>query len=137
MAAEITRVLIVEDHPLVRSLLTSLVQEQPRMEVVAQVATGEQALELMAKLVPNVVLTDLALPGINGFEVIRTVQQKFPDTCVIAVSNYPASVYETAVLEAGGKGFVPKDEAIDQLVLAIQTVRDGGSWTHDGLPESV
>jgi len=137
MTVENTRILIVDDQPLIRALLQSLLAEQADLTVVGEAETLAKALELIATAAPDIVLTDLSLPETTGLEAVESIHQQFPGVAVIVVTNRPADPYETATLTAGARGFVPKHEAVAELVSAIESVQTGKVWTQSTARDAV
>lgn len=122
------RLLLVDDHHLVRSGLLRLLSEEPDFEVAAEAATGEDAVRLARELQPDVVLMDINMPGMGGLEATRRVLQNNPRIKVIAVSMYQDEPYPTRLLEAGAMGYLSKDSAADEVVSAVRAVAEGKSY---------
>ena len=125
--AKIT-VLIVDDHTLVRDGIRSLLELVTDVEVVGEAANGREALEQVKELTPDVVLMDLAMPIMNGLEATRRIRREFPDTKILALTQYDDSEYVIPVIEAGASGFVTKMAAFSELASAIQAVYRGESY---------
>jgi NarL family two-component system response regulator LiaR len=121
-------VLIVDDHTLVRDGIRSLLELVTDVEVVGEAANGREAVEQVKELVPDVVLMDLAMPIMNGLEATRRIRREFPDTRVLALTQYDDSEYVIPVIEAGASGFVTKMAAFSELASAIQAVYRGDSY---------
>ncbi len=121
-------VLIVDDHTLVRDGIRSLLELVTDVEVVGEAANGKEALEKVKELAPEVVLMDLAMPVMTGLEATRRICKEFPDTKVIALTQYDDSEYVIPVIEAGARGFVTKMVAFSELASAIQAVHRGDSF---------
>ena len=122
------RVLIVDDHTLVRDGIRSLLALIADIEVVGEAANGKEALEKVKGLAPNVVLMDLAMPIMGGLEATRRLRKEFPETKVIALTQYDDSEYVIPIIEAGARGFVTKMAAFSELASAIQAVYNGDSF---------
>lgn len=123
-----TRVLIVDDHTLVRDGIRALLTLAADIEVVGEAANGMEALEKMKELLPDVVLLDLAMPIMNGLDTTRKIRKEFPKTKVLALTQYDDSEYVVPVIEAGARGFVTKAAAFSELATAIQAVANGDSY---------
>jgi len=114
------RVLIVDDHTLVRDGIQALLSLVANIEVVGEAANGKEGLEKVKELTPDVVLMDLAMPIMGGLEATRRIRKEFPGTRVLALTQYDDSEYVIPVIEAGACGFVSKMEAFSELASAIQ-----------------
>jgi len=122
------RVLIVDDHTLVRDGIRALLALVADIEVVGEAANGREALEQVKQLAPDVVLMDLAMPILSGLEATRRIRREFPGTRVLALTQYDDSEYVIPVIEAGARGFVTKMAAFSELASAIQAVYRGDSF---------
>ncbi|MGH8430353.1 MAG: response regulator, partial [Solimonas sp.] len=105
------KIMLVDDHRLVRAGLKRVLQEVPDMEVIAEASTGEEALELLRNHSPEVVLMDINMPGIGGLEATRRLLQKLPQARVIVVSMHLEEPYPSRMLAAGAAGYISKDSA--------------------------
>ena len=122
------RVLIVDDHTLVRDGIRALLSLVADVEVVGEAANGKEALERTKELLPDVVLMDLAMPIMGGLEATRRIRKEFPRTKVVAITQYDDSEYVIPVIEAGASGFVTKMVAFSELASAIQAAYRGDSF---------
>ncbi len=122
------RVLIVDDHTLVREGIRSLLALTANIEVVGEAADGGEALKKTRELVPDVVLMDLAMPLMNGLEATRRIRREFPGTKVLALTQYDDSEYVVPIIEAGARGFITKMSAFSELAVAIQATYRGESF---------
>jgi two-component system response regulator NreC len=123
-----TRILIVDDHTLVRDGIRALLMLVSDIEVVGEACNGMEAMEKMKELLPDVVLLDLAMPLMNGLDTTRRMRKEFPKTKVLALTQYDDSEYVVPVIEAGARGFVTKAAAFSELATAIQAVARGDSY---------
>lgn len=138
MSSERIRVLVADDHAVLRAGLRLLLDTQPDMVVVGEAETAEQAMTLDADLSPDVVLLDLALPirtgdpntVPSGLEAIRRIKSERREARVLALTMYDDEGYLRAVLEAGGAGYVLKQAADTELLSAIRAVWRGGTYLH-------
>ena len=105
------RILIADDHTLVRAGLTSLIARMPEMEVVAEAADGRQALRMVRDLQPDLVLMDIAMPGLNGLESAERIHNIHPKTKIIILSMHASEEYVAQALKAGASGYLLKDAA--------------------------
>jgi len=123
-----TRVLLADDHGLVRAGFRSLLEKIPSVEVVAEARDGREALALLKTHRPDVVLMDIAMPSLNGLEAVSRASKEFSSTRVIILSMHTNEEYVVQALRAGASGYVIKDAAVAELGLAIQAVTSGGTY---------
>lgn len=121
------RVMIVDDHAVVRSGLSAFMLAYDDLELVAEAGSGEEALRLCATAHPDVVLMDLVMPGMDGAETTRRLRQEFPEVQVIALTSFKEEELVHAVLQAGALSFLLKDVSADELARAIRNARSGRS----------
>lgn len=119
------RLLLADDHTLLRAGLRMLLSAEPDLEVVGEAASGEEAVAMTAQLRPDVVLMDLSMPGIGGLEAIRRIAASGSAARVLALTVHAESEYLMPVLEAGGRGYVTKHSADRELTDAIRVVARG------------
>ena len=119
------RVLIVDDHGIVRAGIRSLLDGQSDMEVVGEAAGGEEAIEKANELKPDLVLMDIAMPGMNGIEATRRIKEELPDTSVLVLSMHDDEEFFFPVLRAGASGYILKEAEPQELLYAIRTVHLG------------
>jgi DNA-binding NarL/FixJ family response regulator len=122
------KVLIADDHTLVRQGIRSLLALTADIEIVGEAADGREAVGKVRQLAPDVVLMDLAMPKMGGLEATRRIRREFPATKVLAVTQYDDSEYVIPVIEAGARGFVTKMASPLELASAIQAVYRGDSF---------
>ncbi len=123
-----TKILIVDDHALLREGLQSLLSAQPGMRVVGTAEDAQSGISKITSLGPDVVLTDLAMPETGGVDAIRLIKAAHPDTRVIALTFHREDSYIHAALKAGADGYVLKDDSRDELVIAIGSVLRGKNY---------
>jgi DNA-binding NarL/FixJ family response regulator len=121
------RVILADDHPAVRAGIRQFVERDPAIEVLAEADDGAQALELIRRHRPDVVMLDLQMPNISGLELISLVRTEHPDIALIVLTAYDDSPYIFAALRAGAKGYLLKTSGPDELARAIRCVHGGGS----------
>jgi DNA-binding NarL/FixJ family response regulator len=119
------RILIVDDHKMLRGALCQLVQSQPDMEVVGQSSDGLDIIALAQETVPHLVCMDIGLPGMNGIELTRMLLQALPHLKVVALSAYSDKLHVLDMINAGAKGYVTKVEDGEELLRAIRAVCNG------------
>lgn len=136
--ADKLRVLIADDHQIVRDGLRSLLEKESDLEVVATVEDGRTAVRLVAELQPDVVIMDISMPGLNGIEATRKITRDFPNIKVIALSMQDDRHFVINMLKAGASGYLLKDCAYRELVKAIQiVVRTGKSYLSPDITDIV
>jgi DNA-binding NarL/FixJ family response regulator len=131
------RVLLADDHAIVREGLKSLINSQPGMEVIGEASDGDGAVDLVAALDPDVVVVDVSMPGLNGAQVTTRLRAAKPDRKVIVLTVHEDKGYLRLLLEAGASGYVLKRSAAAELVQAIRTVADGGTYLDPSLAAGV
>ena len=117
-----TRILIVDDHKIIRDGLRMLVKKQPDMEVVGEADNGREAVRLALELIPDVVIMDVTMADLNGIDATRQIHKEQPDIKMIALSMHSDRRFVTGMLEAGATGYLLKDCAFEELAQAIQSV---------------
>lgn len=122
------RILLAEDHGISRQGLRSLIEKEPGMEVVGEAEDGRKGLELVRQLLPDILITDIGMPNLNGVDATRQIVRDFPQTKVIALSVHSKMAYVTGMLKAGASGYLLKRCLFDELLEAIQTVSAGGTY---------
>ena len=122
------RVLIADDHALVRAGIRALVEKIEGVLVIGEAGKGSEALDLVRQLKPNLILLDITMPDGGGFEVLDQISKKHPDVKVIVLTVHEAGEYANRALRAGAAGFLPKSAASTELEQAIQTVVRGEGY---------
>ena len=131
------RVLLADDHALVRAGIRALVEKIDGVEVVGQAGDGREALQLIKKHRPNIVLLDITMPGLNGFEVLDQTAREYPEVSVIVLSVHEAEEYAMRALNLGAKGYLPKSAASAELEQAIKTVASKGKYLSPELSKKI
>jgi len=122
------RIILADDHRIVREGLRSLLEGQPDMEVVAEAEDGQEAVQLVRELVPDVVIMDVTMPGVNGIMAAHQVMAGYPDVKVIALSMHADKRFVMKMLDAGAAGYLLKDCAFEELARAIKAVIAGNTY---------
>jgi two-component system response regulator NreC len=122
------RVLLADDHKIVRQGLRALLEKQQDMEVVAEAENGRAAVRLAAGMAPDVVIMDVTMPDMNGVEATRQILSKSPDIKVIALSIHADALFVTEMLKSGAAGYLLKDCAFEELTRAIRTIIDDKTY---------
>jgi two-component system response regulator NreC len=121
----IIRVMIVEDHDVIRFGLKSFLETQEGVEVVGEASNGEEAIELAQKIKPDVILMDITMPVMDGLAATHHLKQTCPDCHILALTVHEDKEYFSQMLAAGASGYITKQSASDELVLAIEAVAKG------------
>jgi two-component system, NarL family, invasion response regulator UvrY len=119
------RILVVEDHSVVRRAICSLLSSDPALNVICQTADGEQAVQKAEELQPDLALLDISLPGISGIETARRIRNVSPKSQIIFLSQHDSPQVVRLALNMGGQGYVAKSDAGSELLSAIRAVRAG------------
>ena len=131
------RVLLADDHALVRAGIRSLLGAMAEVEVVGEAASGEEALELAQRKNPDVVLMDIAMRGITGLEAAAAMRERLPAVRVVILSMHSGEEYVLQALRAGAAGYLLKDAATGELELALRSVMRGESWLSPAVSRQV
>lgn len=135
------RVLVIDDHTLIRAGITALLERMERIEVVGEAGDGREAMVMIKELSPDIVLLDLQIPGLSGFDVLRETTEKFPAVKIIVLSVHDVQEYAPRTIQAGAAGYLPKSAASTDLERAINQVIMGEKYlptelTQAGSPEA-
>lgn len=127
------RVLLVDDHTILREGVRALLADEPEIVVVGEAGDGEEAVEKVDALRPDVVLMDMVMPRMNGLEATSHIKRAHPDVKVLILSMYDDDEYVQQVIQAGASGYLLKGMAADDLVLAIREVHSGSSFLNPAI----
>ncbi len=136
-AEAVIRIALVDDHEVVREGLKSLINGQHDMTVVGETGDGETALKMARDLSPDVVVTDLSMPGLTGSELAARIRRECKAVKVLALTVHEERLYLTQILRAGASGYVLKRAAASELVNAVRTVAAGGTYIDPSLASTV
>jgi len=125
---KITRVLLADDHVLVRAGSRTLLEKIPNVKVVAEAASGREALEMVKTKLPDLVLMDIAMADLNGLDALSRIAKDFADVSVMILSAHANEEYVIRALRSGATGYLLKDAATAELELAISSVREGKTY---------
>jgi two-component system, NarL family, response regulator NreC len=131
------RILLVDDHTMVRQGFRMILAAQPDMEIIGEAGNGREAVELCGQLEPDVVVMDVAMPELNGIEATRRITAASDRTRVLALSMYKDSVYVREILRAGARGFLLKDAIDRDLLAAVRAVALGDGYLSPAVSEAV
>lgn len=130
-----TRIVIVDDHPLMRKGLVMSIESETDLTVCAQASTAEDALGIVESEEPDLVIVDVSLPGMSGLELIKQIHAIRPAMKTLVVSRHDESLYAERAIRAGARGYVMKLEAADVMVKAIRRVMNGGIYVSEEINE--
>ncbi|MFC1762256.1 response regulator [Planctomycetota bacterium] len=122
------RIVLVDDHGIIREGLKTLLGEEPHLDVVGQAADGWQAVQLVRQVKPDVVISDISMPNLNGIDATREIVKEYPETKVIALSIHCDRSFVRDMLKAGASAYVLKEGLFNEVLEAIETVTAGGIY---------
>ena len=131
------RIVIAEDHTILRDGLKALLSSAPDFEIVGEAEDGRDAIRCVERLIPDLVLMDLSMPRMNGMDAIREVKKRYPETKIIALTVHKEEEYVLTTLQAGADGYVLKDATHAELLMAIKNVLMGKPYLSPGVSEKV
>ena len=131
------RILLADDHAVVRQGFKMILAAQPDMEIVGEAGNGREAVELAEKLRPEVVVMDVSMPELNGIEATRRLAASTPHTRVVALSMHKDSVYVREILRAGARGYLLKDSISSDLLAAVRAIARGEGYLSPGVSDAV
>lgn len=131
------RVFVADDHEVVREGLKCLFSGHPDLQIVGEAADGHTAVERARRLAPDVLVTDISMPGLGGADIVEAVKRACPATKVVALTVHEDRGYLRRLLEAGADGYILKRSAADELVRAVRAVLAGGTYLDPALSEAV
>lgn len=132
-----TRILIADDHPLLREALCQVFSNQKDMEIVGQAGNGEEAIDLASQLKPDILVMDIMMPKFDGLEASRQIKKISPNTAILILTAYDDDSYVLGLLEAGATGYLMKSAKGQDLVEAVRAVRAGESVLHPKIIEKL
>lgn len=135
--AQPIRVLVVDDHAIVREGICALLARREDMQVVGEAADGKHAIEAVLRLKPDVVLMDIAMPGMNGLEATREIHARSPLTRILVLTQHENKEYILPLLHAGAVGYITKDARANELTTAIRTVYEHGAYLQPSITSAL
>jgi two-component system response regulator NreC len=132
-----TRVLLADDHTVVRRGFEMMLAKQPDFEIVGEARNGREAVELAEKLQPDVAIIDVSMPELNGIEATRRISERCPRTRVLALSMHRDAVYVREILRAGARGYLVKDADDDAFLMAARAVARGEAYLSPSIADAV
>ena len=121
------RLLVAEDHPVVRKGIIAFLSHHPAVEVVGEAKDGQEALNKAKELTPDVILMDIDMPRVNGLVATELLRKEQPQVKVLILSGQPNARYVLRILQSGARGYIAKEASAEELAQAVQTVADGGT----------
>lgn len=131
------KVLVVDDHDLVRMGISRMLADNPEIEVIAEADSGDTAIQLSRELMPDVVLLDVNMPNIGGVEATKRIKQLNSDIKVLAVSSITKQPYPSMLLKAGVNGYITKGTPLDEMIKAVKKVNTGGRYFSSEVAEQL
>ena len=132
-----TKVLIVDDHPIVRQGLRGFINREADLEVCGEADDAPAALAAIRKLQPDIAIVDISLKETSGLELIKDIKTQYPDIVVLVLSMHDESLYAERVLRAGARGYITKQQATDHIIMAIRTVLAGEVYLSDRMKQRI
>jgi two-component system, NarL family, invasion response regulator UvrY len=137
VSEEIIRVLLVDDHTVVRSGLCRLLEQHPGIKVVAEAESGEQAYQVFGEYLPDVTVMDLSMPGMGGLEAMRRILARYRTARVLIFSMHENAAFAMQTLKSGARGYVAKTGSFDELVKAVVEVARGKSYISTSIAQKI
>lgn len=133
----VIKVILADDHAVVRSGLRRLLEQSNFVEVVAEADSGEQAYQLYGEYLPDVLVMDMSMPGMGGLEALRRVLSRYPNARVVIFSMHENASFATQALSAGARGYVAKSGAAEDLIKALREVSSGKSYLSPSVAQKI
>ena len=131
------RVVLVDDHPVLRTGLARLIDSKEGFVVCGEASTAIEAMALIRELKPHLAIVDIGLPGASGIELTKSIRAEFPDMPVLILSMHEDALYATRALRAGATGYIVKQDAIDNIASALQETLNGRRYLSPGIVEQL
>ncbi|MBP7189303.1 MAG: UvrY/SirA/GacA family response regulator transcription factor [Thiopseudomonas sp.] len=131
------KLLLVDDHDLVRTAIARTLSDSSDLNVVGEASSGEQAYNMVRELLPDVVLMDIRMPGIGGLEATRKIKQRFPEVKILALSACDEEPFPTRLLQAGASGYLTKGVCIEETIRAIRQVAAGHHYLSSDIAQQM
>ena len=131
------RIVIAEDHTILREGLKSLLSSNPDFEIIGEAEDGREAIRCVEKFKPDLILMDLSMPRINGLDAIKEIKKRFSETKILVLTVHKTEEYILASLKSGADGYILKDSTHAELVLAVKNVLSGKHYISPGISEKV
>ena len=135
--SETKKVVLAEDHRLLREGLKALLQAEKGLQIVGEAENGLEALRCVEKYAPDLILLDLSMPKMSGLSVIKEIKTRFPEVRIMALTIHESDQYVLEAFQSGADGYCLKDASKDELLIAIESVLNGKTYISPGISESV
>jgi two-component system response regulator NreC len=132
-----TRILLADDHALLRAGIRALLEKQDDMEIVGEAADGREALQKIAELQPDVIVMDIAMPGMGGIEATKRIKSQYPHVQVLALTMLEDERYFFEIIQAGASGFIVKGALPDEFLSAVRAVAEGKVYLYPALAKNL
>lgn len=132
-----TRIFIIDDHPVIRMGLVGLLTGEGGVEVCGEAGTAAESIEAIGKATPDLILLDLALPDRSGLELLKEILANYPGMRVLVLSSHDERIYAPRVLRSGARGYVMKEEATERLTSAVRSVAAGEIYVSENITEMI
>lgn len=129
--------LVVDDHPILRQGVMALLENDPGLTVLGEAGNGDEALEMVRRLKPDVVLMDIQMPGLDGIDAITAIRRDYPDMAIVVLTTYPGDAQAIRALKAGAAGYMLKSSLRGELVKVIRHVHAGGRYVAPDVAEAI
>ena len=133
----IIKIVLLDDHKMFRDGIKSILDDQDNIDVIGEVGDGEELFELLKDKTPDIVVTDISLPGTSGIEITRTLVEKFPGIRILILSMHKNEEFITNALTAGANGYLPKDTSISELLDAIDVISKGQTYFNRDISDTI
>ena len=130
---EKVRIVLAEDHTILREGLRALLTADPDFEIIGEAADGREAVRFVEKQIPDLILMDLSMPRMTGMDAIREIKKRYPQTKIIALTVHKTEEYLRTTLQAGADGYVLKDATHEELMMAVESVLKGKTYLSPGV----
>src|SRR5210317_729249 len=134
---EKVRIVLAEDHTILREGLRALLTADPDFEIIGEAADGREAVRFVEKQIPDLILMDLSMPRMTGMDAIREIKKRYPQTKIIALTVHKTEEYLRTTLQAGADGYVLKDATHEELMMAVESVLKGKTYLSPGVSRRV
>jgi two-component system invasion response regulator UvrY len=131
------RIMLVDDHAVVRSGIRRLLEQHPGFSVVAEAENGERAYQLFGEYLPDISVLDLTMPGMGGMEAIRRIIARYPTATILVLSMHENAAFASQALKAGAKGYLTKNSLVEELVGALETVMKGHTYISSDIAKKI
>lgn len=128
MKTPIIKVILSDDHKLFRDGIKSLLKSERDIQVIAEVSDGNEVMKVIESITPDIVITDISMPGMNGIDLTKTISEKYPAIHVLIISMHLNESYILESVKSGARGYLPKDSNPQELIKALRVIHGGGTY---------